>query len=741
MKNRLLAIALLLAACPLLQARVVEYELEIAEQRWSPEQGIKATSALTINGGIPGPTLRFREGDTARIRVHNGLKSDTTSIHWHGVLVPNAQDGVPLITTPLIKAGETHTFEFPLRQSGTYWYHSHTGLQEQSGVYGSIVIEPKGGEPVKAAQDHVVVLSDWTTESPEEVMRTLHRGSDWYGVRKGSVQSLTGAMKAGALKDFWEREKSRMPSMDISDVAYDAFLANGRRSIALPGKPGEKVRLRFINAAASTYFYLESATGPLNIVAADGPAVKPLSVKRLLVGMAETYDVIVTVPRSGTWEVRATAQDGSGHSSVMLGSGELHPAPEIPKPDLYRMDYMTAALGDMGDMDMSMPGMKHHAMAMSGHEGMDMKEMPGMDMSGHEGMDMKDMPGMKMDHGSSSGSEQERPLSPYSKLHARQSTAFAASHPRRTIPLRLTGDMERYIWSFNGKTMSEDGVIKIKRGEVLRLEMVNDTMMHHPIHLHGHFFRVLEGQGSDAPLKHTIDVPPMGKRTIEFEADESGDWLFHCHLLYHMHAGMARVFSYEEQGPDHVPQLGEHAEDPFELMADGSLQSHLSEGMVTLMNSRNDFYAMGMLGYGQMDGSEYELDLGWKRYFTPNFSTVLGYRFTNMKMDPELMPTGMGKFMVMEEEEKDRAFAGIYYRLPYLVWSSVQVDTEGDLRVGLSKSLQITDRLGIFGSVQYDTGSDWEWTAGAEYTLTKQFSLISEYHSDYGFGGGISFRF
>ena len=669
----------LLATALTAQDRLVEYDLTVAEQSWSPGDGIKLVRALTLNGGIPGPTLRFREGDTARIRVHNGLRNEETSIHWHGLLVPNLQDGVPYVSTPPIQAGTTRTFEFPLKQSGTYWYHSHTGLQEQRGVYGSIVIEPKGGEPAKADRDHVVVLSDWTRENPNEVMRTLMRGSDWYALRKGSMQSVTGAMKAGALGDFWDRERSRMPAMDVSDVAYDAFLASGRKSIALPGKPGEKVRLRFINAGTATYFYLQSATGPLTIVAADGPAVKPLPVKRLLIGMAETYDVIVTVPPTGQWEVRATSQDGSGHASILLGEGEPHPAPDIPRPEIYSMDaHLMAAMDDMRSSAMKM--------------------------------------------------EAERPLSPYSKLRALKSTALPASLPRRGIELRLTGDMERYIWSFNGKTMAEDGVIKIKRGEVLRLELFNDTMMHHPIHLHGHFFRVLEGQGNAAPLKHTVDVPPMGKRTIEFEANESGDWLFHCHLLYHMHSGMARVFSYEEQGPDHQPQLGEHAHDPLYFMIDGSLQNHMSMGMVTLMNSRNDWFASWDTGFHHNTGMdehevEYEVDLGWKRYFNPNFSTVLGWRFTNL------------------EDEEDRAFAGIEYRLPYLIDSSLQLDSEGDLRVGLGKSLQITDRLGIFGDIQYDTGSEWEWTLGADYLLTKQFSLISQYHSDHGFGGGFRFRF
>ncbi len=695
-----------------LHARIVEYDLEIRRENWTPGDGLKAVPAITVNGGIPGPTLRFREGDTARIRVHNRMTKEETSVHWHGIVLPVAQDGVPHVTTPPILPGGTHIFEFKLPHSGTYWYHSHTHLQEQEGVYGSIVVAPAGGEPVKADRDHVVVLSDWTTESPDEVMRSLRRGTEWYELKKGSIQNLTGAAKAGALGDFFDRERSRMPAMDISDVAYDAFLANGKKAIHLPGRPGETVRLRFINAGASTYFYLHSATGPLRIVAADGPPVRPISVKRLLVGMAETYDVIVKIPASGEWEVRATAQDGSGHASVYLGEGERHAAPDIPRPDNYRMD--------------------HHLMAAM--DEMDMDDMP----AGHE------------------PEEAERPLPPYSRLRAVHPTDFPATLPRRTIELRLTGDMERYIWSFNGKTYAQDGVIPIKKGEVIRMEFINDTMMHHPIHLHGHFFRVLAGQGKDAPLKHTIDVPPMGKRTVEFHADNPGDWLLHCHLLYHMHAGMTRIFAYQDQKwtpppqgklkpgtdmictdeccvpasslaasaggtVDHQPHAGGHDHDPFFMFVDGSIQSHMSEGQFTVMNSYNDFFAAWEMGW--RDEFAYEAEVGWKRYFDPNLSSVLGWRFTN------------------HDGEADRAFAGVEYRLPYLIDSTVQIDSEGDARVGLGKSLQITDRLNVFAEIQYDTGSEWEWTTGATWTLNKQLSLISQYHSEYGFGGGLQFRF
>lgn len=661
-------------------AKPVEYDLTVAEEPWAPA-GLKPIKALTVNGGLPGPTLRFRVGDTARITVHNKLAREETSVHWHGLLVPHAQDGVPHLNTPPIEPGTSHVFEFDLKHPGTYWYHSHTGLQEQRGVYGSIVVTPRNGEPVRADADHVLVLSDWTRENPYQVMRSLMTGTEWYAIRKGNAQSITGAAKEGALADYFQREKSRMAPMDVSDVAYDAFLINGQRQIELGGRPGQKLRLRVINAAASSYFYLGSSTGKMQIVAADGPAVSPVGMDRILIGMAETYDVIVTVPASGKWEFRATAQDGSGHASAYFGNGDLHPAQDPPKPNLYSMDDMLA--GALEAMD------SHGA----------------------------------MDHA--------RPPAPYRMLRSPSSTSLPGNAPRRTLELRLTGDMERYVWAINGKTAREDSVIKVTRGEVLRLELVNDTMMHHPMHLHGHFFRVIDGDDDHrAPLKHTVDVPPMGRRTLEFLANEYGDWLFHCHLLYHMHAGMTRAFSYDDQGDDHEPDLGEMAEDPLYLMASGNIQTHMSMGMVSLMNARNDFMATWDVGiHHEKSGGdhghefEYEIDFLWRRYIDPNLGTHLGYRITN------------------EMDSEDRFIAGVEYRMPYLIWTSLTVDSEGDARIALSKDFQLTPRLSLITEGQYDTGTQWEWSAGLEYTLSKRFSLITEYHSEHGFGGGFGFRF
>ncbi|MGK0189975.1 MAG: FtsP/CotA-like multicopper oxidase with cupredoxin domain [Verrucomicrobiales bacterium] len=653
-------------------AKVIDYELTVAESSISIAG--KTRRALTLNGSMPGPTLRFREGDTARIVVRNALHHEETSIHWHGLLVPNAMDGVPYLTTPPIKPGIQHRFEFPLTHPGTYWYHSHTGLQEQRGVYGSIIVEPRGGEAIDVDHDVVALLSDWTHERPKEVMHTLMRGSEWYSIKKGNAQSILGATRNGALKDYFAREKSRMPPMDVSDVAYDAFLINGTTRSTVNAKPGDRVRLRVINAGASTYFYLHSALAPLTIVAADGPAVTPVEVNRILIGVAETYDVIVTVPDSGLWEFRATAQDNTGHASLFIGgTGPEHSADPLPAPDLYTMDEMLQGALEDANTPLSEIAVK------------------------------------------------PRPSAPYAFLRSTKPTVLSGR--QREITLRLTGDMTRYLWSFNGKTLSEESTIAIHQGEALRIKFINDTMMHHPLHLHGHFFRVVNRNGDHSPLKHTVDVPPMGTRTIEFLADEYGDWLFHCHLLYHMDAGMARVFSYRAaEDPDYQPTLDPKLLNPWFFMVDGTLLNNMTMGMATAMTGRENISFLWDYGIDQ-DHSENEYDFFWSHYFSPNLSTFLGYRWTDAL------------------DAKDRAFGGFTYRLPYMVETRLAMDSEGDLRANLGRQFQLTSRLSVFGEIQYDTNTQWQYSAGASYVLTKQLALTSAYDSDHGIGAGISFSF
>ena len=456
---------------------------------------------------------------------------------------------------------------------------------------------------------------------------------------------------------------------------YDAFLLNGKQRSVLAADPGDRVRLRVINAGASSYFYLHSATGSLTIVAADGMPVEPVEVGRILVGMAETYDVILTVPESGQWEFRATAQDNTGHSSLFIGDpqGVEHPASDLPSPDLYTMDEMLQ--GALEDQATPLSELR----------------------------------------------DAQRPSAPYAFLKSTAPTELGGTP--REITLRLTGDMTRYIWSFNGKTLAEESTIPVNHGEVLRIKLVNDTMMHHPLHLHGHFFRVLNRNGTFSPLKHIVDVPPMGTRTIEFLADEYGDWFFHCHLLYHMDAGMARVFSYRAaEDPEHEPLLDPKLINPWFFMLEGSVLNHMTMGMATAMTGRENFTFMW--DYGFEEGhTENEYDLYWSHYFNPNLSSVLGYRLTD------------------DMAAEDRFFGGVRCRLPYMIHTEITLDSEGDARLSVGRELQLTSRLSIHGEVEYDTNTQWEYGGGASYRLNKQLSLTTAYDSDHGFGGGVSFQF
>lgn len=681
-------------------APITAYTLDIAETTLSPAG--RSVPALTINGTVPGPTLRFRVGDVARIVVRNRLAADEASLHWHGLLLPNLEDGVPHLNTPPIPAGTERTFEFLLTHAGTYWYHSHTGLQKQRGIYGSIVVEPAPGSPPRADlpridRDHVVVLSDWTNEDPDAIMRSLLRGSDWFAIRKNTAQSLLGAYRSGHLRDFLKRERARMLPMDLSDVAYDAFLLNGQPVSRLPARPGETIRLRVINAGGSTYFYLSSAAGPLTIIAADGMDVAPIKQNRLLIGMAETYDVLVTVPLSPTpaaWEIRATAQDNSGHASLLLGelAAPAQPAP-VPGPlAIYNMD---AAL----------------SVILAQHD---------------ETGDITDAAAL--------AAEVDRPLPPYVRLRSPTSTTLPAAAPRRSVTLKLTGDMTRYLWSLDDRTMDEESTIAVKKGEVLRLVLVNNTMMHHPMHLHGHFFRLLIPDAGDpayAPLKHTVDVPPMSRRTIEFLASEDRDWLFHCHLLYHMMAGMARVVSYSEPPSSstststavQAPNLGEHAKPHTYAWLDVTLQSHLSTGHGTVQTGRDNLNLRWEAGWAHVDDTGFEIDATYSRYFNPRWTAFAGLRAANLTAT------------------RHSAIAGATYRLPYLVDFTTTLQSNGDARFSLAKNLPLTARLGLQLHVEYDTALRFASTVTLAYTVSKTISLVASHDGDYGLGAGVAVRF
>jgi len=773
----LLAVLAILLNSGNICAETVEYQLTI--EHGTVNFTGKKRPAMTINGGIPGPTLRFREGDQAVIHVHNKMDV-ATSVHWHGILLPNDQDGVPYLTYPPIAPSATFTYRFPLRHTGTYWYHSHSGLQEQQGVYGSIAIEPKR-DRYSGIRDEVILLSDWSDESPHEIMRTLKRGSEWYAYKKGSSQSVLGAAKAGVLGNFFKRELTRMPPMDIADVAYDRFLANGKSETYIIAKPGQRLRLRLIDGSATTYFFVEFAGGPVKIISSDGIDVQPFNEDRFLIAVAETYDLLVTVPQGGSYELRATAHDGSGYASVWIGQGQKHPASDVPKPDLYAlMGGMTLrsvmALTPAGSMGMpdwkidagmfDQPGMNMDDMDMGGMDhgqsengmakpinmkvntsprgGMNMEMVPnnsagamvGMD---HPGGDSEKMAGMSHEPDSKvatdghsmgnmetavDGMDPRRPWPVYSKLRSLKPTTIAESKPRRDIRLTLDGNMNRYVWLINNKALHEQDKIIVRKGEVARFILINRTMMHHPMHLHGHFFRVINGQGDYSPLKHTVNVAPMSTTVIEFDANDKGDWFFHCHLLYHMHSGMARIVHYDDFQPSPEVVVIRHnlLEDPWYISTIGAGMSHMTEGNVTLSNTRNIFNAYWKAGWQNVGETDYEFNLTYDFSFNSFSSVFAGAQITN-------------------DELGDRGIFGARYVLPLLIQATAWVDTEGEFRIAAAKELPLTSRLSAFGEVEYDTRTEWEWQVGASFMINKNFGLIGTYHSEFGVGGGLSFSF
>lgn len=415
--------------------------------------GQQAVAGITVNGSYPGPEIRVREGSTLRVEVHNALADQPTTIHWHGLLVPAGMDGVPDVANFPIDPGRVYLYEFPLRQSGTYWYHSHWQLQEQIGLAGPLVIEAND-EPLRVDHDVVVMLGDWLHGSPYAALDKLKQGPPTMG---GAAMAMD----------------PNKP--DLADLAYNSFLLNGRGTQdawTLMARRGARIRLRIINAGASTYFRVRLDGLPLTITHADGLAVQPVQVDHLLIGMAETYDALVTLPRSGSYTLHAVAMDGSGQAIGVLHTPDAKPSPNLAPPAF-------------------------------------------------DGRNLE-----------------------YRDLRAMAPTTLPPG-PVRAFDIALQGNMARYVWSLNGETYPTAAPLLIRQGDRVQIALRNETSMWHPMHLHGHFFRVLQGGGAYSPLKHTVNVAPRDTVRIEFSADNPGRWIFHCHNLYHLEAGMARVFEYE----------------------------------------------------------------------------------------------------------------------------------------------------------------------------------------------------
>ncbi len=551
-------------------AAVKEYDLTIAEQTVNITG--KPVERITVNGKFVAPLLEFEEGDEAVIRVHNKLKNQDSSIHWHGLLLPGIMDGVPGFNKfNGIAPNKTYEYKFKVRQNGTYWYHSHSKGQEQDGLYGAFVIYPKDKTPLTAAEktdkDYVVLLSDFHNSTSDQIMKNIKKEADYYQNRRETVFDVLKQVKRDGLKATWQDRsmwnQMRMLKTDMSDVTGYTFLMNGKtpqQNWTGNFKAGEKVRLRFINASAMSFFDVRIPNLKMTVVSADGQPVKPVPVDEFRIGTAETYDVIVE-PKQAHYQIEAESIDRTGFSVGTLHEESSPAVKQIEMPKSRPRALLT--MEDMGmshDMS-SMKGMNHDMSSMKGMDH-DMSSMKGMnhDMSSMKGMD-HDMSSMKgMDHdmpmnsatvkaasdkndntvfgwANASTPEGNKALQ-YSDLQSLdpQKDTRAAE---REIEIRLGGNMERYIWTINGKKFNEADPLVVKYGERIRLKFVNDSMMAHPMHLHGMFMQLENGQDpSNMPNKHTVIVPPGKTITTLLTADELGEWAIHCHLLYHMSAGM-----------------------------------------------------------------------------------------------------------------------------------------------------------------------------------------------------------
>jgi len=504
-------------------------------------------TAMTINSSLPGPLLRWREGDTVTLRVRNQLKADT-SIHWHGILLPANMDGVPGLSFKGIEPGGVYVYQFKVRQHGTYWYHSHSGLQEQAGVYGPLVIDAREPEPFQYDRDYVVMLSDWTDEDPASLMKTLKKQSDYYNFHKRTVGDFihdVGEKGWGATvadRKMWAQMK--MNPTDIADVsgATYTFLMNGHApddNWTGLFRPGEKLRLRLINGSAMTYFDVRIPGLKMTVVAADGLHVKPVTVDELRIAVAETYDVIVE-PAADAYTLFAQAMDRTGYARGTLAAraGLLAPVPALDPRPLVTMDDM--GMGGMNHGSMDMSGMDHSSMnmgPMQSHPDSE-KDNPLVDMQAMTTAPKLDDPGLGLRNNG-------RRVLTYADLRS----AFEdpdGRDPGRTVELHLTGHMEKFAWSFNGIKFSDAEPLRLKYGERIRLVLVNDTMMTHPIHLHGMWSDLEDENGNFQVRKHTIDMPPGTRRSYRVTADALGRWAYHCHLLYHMEMGMFREVRVEE---------------------------------------------------------------------------------------------------------------------------------------------------------------------------------------------------
>lgn len=734
-KKLLPIVLMLLATTTIFAQKVVRYDLYVKDTIVNFTG--KEKRAIAVNGQIPMPTLTFTEGDTAEIHVHNRLR-ESTSLHWHGLYLPNKEDGVPYLTQMPIEPNTTHVYRFPIIQNGTHWYHSHSGLQEQIGMYGSMVLLKRADDPTfrKGIDDLPsvpIILSEWTDYNPDNVHRMLHNANDWFAIKKNAVQSYAEAKKAGHFKTKLTNEWKRMLAMDVSDVYYDKFLINGTSESQLAQfKAGDKVRLRISNGGASSYFWLTYAGGKMTVVANDGNDVEPVVVDRLIIGVSETYDVIVTIPAENTsYEFLATPEDRTKSASIYIGSGIKQLASPLPKLKYFEgmkmmndMMKMDGTMNDMG-MDMSL-------------QQMDMNTVMYPEITGEN----KPKKSEHSDHSNHTRPSNDIVTLNYAMLKSPTKTTLPKDAPIRELRFELTGNMNRYVWSMDNRVLAETDKILIKKGEIVRITLYNNSMMRHPMHLHGHDFRVINGQGDYAPLKNVLDIMPMETNVIEFEANLEGDWFFHCHILYHMMAGMNRVFSTENQAPN--PLLPDkkwaykklqRESNELHFMFQNDFATNGNDGMTMLQNTRWSFGTEWRLGYSDKHGYETETHIG--RYIGRNqwLMPFIGFDWRYRKHEtPEKNLFGQTN----TKDNRTQFSLGVAYTLPMLIILQTEVYHDGNVRVQLRREdIPLSKRF----RAAFMVNTDREYMLGLNYIASKNLGFRTHYDSDMGFGVGLTFNY
>ncbi|MGG7437961.1 multicopper oxidase domain-containing protein [Chryseobacterium arthrosphaerae] len=724
----------------------------------------KNRRAIAINGKLQAPTLYFTEGDTAEIYLHNMLK-ENTGLHWHGVILPNEHDGVPYLTTKPVKPGETHLYKFKISQNGTYWYHSHEALQEQIGMNGILVFKKREGEPKTGYNAEIpVLLGDWSDDDPMQIARRLHMANtDWYAVKKNAVQSYWEAIKSGNFGTKALNEWKRMEAMDVSDVYYDKFLINGAPSSDYSNlKAGDKVRLRVANGGSSTYFWLNYGGGKIKVVGNDGNDVVPVEVDRLIVGVSETYDIEVTIPENKSFEFRATSEDRIGHASLWLGSGDKVEAPNLPRLMLFEgmkmMNGMMEMSGNMKPMNMTM-----------GNQMMDMNEVMYPELSESQRKQtmkhMNEMMGIKTkeekkteDHSQHAGMDmkEEKTIKrlSYNILKSPEKTILPTDSVRN-MKFTLEGNMNHYLWTLDNKTVTETDKILIKKGEILRIKLYNNSMMRHPMHLHGHDFRLINSKGEYSPLKNVVDIMPMETVTIEFAANQDGDWFFHCHILYHMMAGMGRIFSYENSKPN--PQLPNRKLAWKNFLKDNKMVSSMA--MLDVASNKIHAETMTMFGPRWANLNEFHSNWNFDHFegsakvgrFLGKFQWALPYAGVRVQKNHEIMERQMAEDMGRDFHGKKTWFGqqkasknklafmvGMQYVLPMLITADASIDQNGKVLLELSREdIPLSRRL----RGNFTVNSDGEFSTGIRYIVQKWLSLSGNYDNEMGWGAGVTLTY